>query len=83
MAKDIIPRGYARDLFDLEGRVAVVTGAASGLGQAISAGLAQAGAKLVLLDVNEAGLATTEEFIELRGRRRRPRWSATSPRARR
>jgi NAD(P)-dependent dehydrogenase (short-subunit alcohol dehydrogenase family) len=63
MPTDIIPRGYARNLFDLEGRVAVVTGAASGLGQAISAGLAQAGAKLVLLDVNEAGLATTEEFI--------------------
>ena len=36
MAKDPIPRGYARNLFDLEGRVAVVTGAASGLGQAIS-----------------------------------------------
>ena len=44
-----------RDLFDLEGRVAVVTGAASGLGQAIGAGLAQAGAMLALLDVNEAG----------------------------
>jgi NAD(P)-dependent dehydrogenase (short-subunit alcohol dehydrogenase family) len=67
MAKDPIPRGYARNLFDLEGRVAVVTGAASGLGQAISSGLAQVGAKLTLLDVNEGGLATTQEFIESEG----------------
>jgi NAD(P)-dependent dehydrogenase (short-subunit alcohol dehydrogenase family) len=63
-SEDIIPRGYARGLFDLEGRVAVVTGAASGLGQAMAAGLAQAGAVLALLDVNEEGLQETVAFIE-------------------
>jgi NAD(P)-dependent dehydrogenase (short-subunit alcohol dehydrogenase family) len=38
--------------FRLDGRVAVVTGAASGLGRAIAAGLADAGAALVVSDVN-------------------------------
>jgi len=39
-------------LFDLSGKVAVVTGGASGLGEAISLGLAQAGAVVVVADVN-------------------------------
>ncbi len=46
-------------LFNLTGRVAVVTGAASGLGQAIAVGFAQYGADIVAADVNEAGLAET------------------------
>ena len=50
-----IPAGYARDIFDLTGRVAVVTGAGSGLGEAISIGFAQAGMTVVLADVNVAG----------------------------
>ena len=46
-------------LFDLSGRVAVVTGAASGLGRAIAAGLATYGAAVFAADVNEAGLQET------------------------
>src|SRR5688572_22391853 len=70
MADDaIIPRGYARGLFELEGRVAAVTGAASGLGQAMAAGLAQAGAVLALLDANEEGLEETRAVIESEGGR--------------
>ncbi len=38
----------AADLFDLQGRVAVVTGASSGLGVAFARGLAAAGARVVL-----------------------------------
>jgi len=38
----------ARELFDLSGRVAVVTGASSGLGVTFAKGLAGAGASLVL-----------------------------------
>ena len=47
------------DLFDLSGRVAVVTGAASGLGQAMAIGLARQGAEIACVDVNDAGLAET------------------------
>lgn len=39
-------------LFDLTGKVALVTGAAQGLGQGIAEGLAQAGAIVVCLDKN-------------------------------
>ena len=41
-----------RQLFGLEGRVAVVTGGASGLGAAISKGLAAVGAAVVVADIN-------------------------------
>ena len=41
-------------LFGLAGRVAVVTGGASGLGAAFSKGLAGAGATLVIADISEA-----------------------------
>ncbi len=39
----------------IEGKVAVVTGAASGIGKAIATMLAQAGAKVAIADLNEAG----------------------------
>ena len=43
----------------VQDQVAVVTGAAKGLGEAISHRLAQEGAKLILADIDEPGLATT------------------------
>jgi len=52
---------------DLEGRVAAVTGAASGMGKAISEELARAGARVMLLDVNEANLATVAQEFKDRG----------------
>ena len=44
---------HVEKLFDLSGRVAVVTGGGGGLGAAISIGLAGAGASVVVLDINQ------------------------------
>lgn len=60
----------APKLFDLSGRVAMVTGAGSGIGQAIALGLAQAGADVACLDRRtDPGLADTCAMIEATGRR--------------
>jgi NAD(P)-dependent dehydrogenase (short-subunit alcohol dehydrogenase family) len=47
--------------------VAVVTGAASGIGRALTRRLAQAGASLALADVNETGLQETAQLVQARG----------------
>jgi len=56
-----------RDLFRLDGRVAVVTGGGSGLGAAMAKGLAQAGASLVVVDLNEEAAAATVATIGEQG----------------
>jgi gluconate 5-dehydrogenase len=50
-------------LFDLTGRVAFVSGAASGLGRAISIGLAEFGTDLMLADIDPIGMEQTAELI--------------------
>jgi NAD(P)-dependent dehydrogenase (short-subunit alcohol dehydrogenase family) len=64
-----VPAGYVDGLFRLDGRVAVVTGGGSGLGAAMAKGLAQAGATLVVVDVNDEGAAATVATIEEQGGR--------------
>jgi NAD(P)-dependent dehydrogenase (short-subunit alcohol dehydrogenase family) len=59
-----VPAGYAAGLFDLKDRVAVVTGGGSGLGAAMSIGLAQVGVKVVVADVNSKGAEATQAVIE-------------------
>ena len=59
-------------LFDLSGRIAVVTGAASGLAQAIAIGFAERGVDLVVADINDAGLQETVARIQALGRKAVP-----------
>jgi NAD(P)-dependent dehydrogenase (short-subunit alcohol dehydrogenase family) len=59
-------------LFDLSGRVALVTGAASGMGRAMAIGFAEAGADLLLADINAEGVGRTAEEIASIGRRAVP-----------
>jgi 2-deoxy-D-gluconate 3-dehydrogenase len=55
------------NLFDLSGKVAVVTGASTGLGQGMSLGLAEAGADIVLVDYVPS--TETEKLIKKMGRK--------------
>ena len=52
---------------DLKGKVAAVTGAASGLGRAMALAFADEGMDLALADVDEKGLQETKSIVEGKG----------------
>jgi NAD(P)-dependent dehydrogenase (short-subunit alcohol dehydrogenase family) len=54
---------------ELAGKVAAVTGAASGIGRALAEVLAQRGCSLALADLDAGGLAETARRVEAAGRR--------------
>ena len=56
-----------KELFDLSGKVALVTGGSRGLGQEMAEGLAEAGASLMLLARREQWLTAAVEEFRLRG----------------
>jgi len=55
------------DEFRLDGRVAVVTGAARGIGRAIATSLGRAGSRVVIADVDAAAAASTRDELAREG----------------
>lgn len=60
------------NMFDLSGKVAIVTGASRGLGQYFGRALARAGADLVITSRKAASLEKFKEEIEMMGRKALP-----------
>jgi len=62
-------RTSLKNIFDLSGRVALITGAASGFGEAIALGFAEFGCDIVATDVNFDGAQSTATRVERMGRK--------------
>jgi NAD(P)-dependent dehydrogenase (short-subunit alcohol dehydrogenase family) len=60
------------NLFDLTDRVAIVSGTASGMGQAMATAFVEAGAHVMLLDINTTGNEETAHTLSKLGRRAIP-----------
>lgn len=60
------------NLFDLTDRVAIVSGTASGMGKAMATAFAEAGAHVVLLDINSAGNEETAHELSKLGHKALP-----------
>ena len=58
-----------KELFNLDGKVALVTGAALGLGRSFAQTLAEAGADVVIVDIDKDHLDETERILKGAGRK--------------
>lgn len=56
-------------MYDLTDKVALVSGAATGIGRSIAVRLAEEGAHVAIMDVNEAEAGKTAELVERAGRK--------------
>ena len=55
------------NLFDLTGKVAIITGAARGIGKVIAQGLAAVGVKVVIADIKQIEAEATAKIIQAAG----------------
>jgi NAD(P)-dependent dehydrogenase (short-subunit alcohol dehydrogenase family) len=69
MTKSVENNSNEREIFDLTGQVAIVTGTSRGLGQYFARALARAGADLILTSRTRESLAAFEAEIKSLGRR--------------
>ncbi len=64
--------GFLTELFSLEGRVAVVTGGSSGIGEAMASALAFAGAQVVIISRDPTRLSAASTVAARRRAARSP-----------
>jgi NAD(P)-dependent dehydrogenase (short-subunit alcohol dehydrogenase family) len=65
---DLVPQNL-RKLFDLSGRVALITGAGAGFGEVIAVGFAEYGCDVAVADLNPEAVEGTAAKVTARGRR--------------
>jgi NAD(P)-dependent dehydrogenase (short-subunit alcohol dehydrogenase family) len=68
-AKELEWRKMNPELFNLEGKIAIITGGTSGIGRALSLGLADAGANVIATGRRQQQVDDTATEIESRGRK--------------
>lgn len=69
MAEDLNAARLTRDAFLLTGKVALITGGGGGIGRGITLAMAEFGADVAILDINEEAAETVAALVREKGRR--------------